>query len=87
MKIFISSMIHSEWYEIKDLIAGGFQSNSYVPDPPTEDFRELGEAVDAAARAGFFTPDQIILLAGSDSRVEAEFKSRAQRASDLGVDE
>ena len=79
MKIFISSMIHSGWYEVKDLIAGQFVKSVYEPDPVPEndaEWIELGRVVELAAEAGFFTADQIIMLAGSDARIEAEFEEK-----------
>lgn len=79
MQIFISSMVHQGWHNIADLIAGQFVKSVYKPDPvPENDTKwiELGRAVELAAEAGFLTADQIVVLAGSDARLDAEFEEK-----------
>ena len=84
MRIFISSMVYSGWHDVGDVISGGLDAG-YTPGrvPDDADWVALGAAVNLAAEAGFFTADQIILLAGSDARIDAEYEAvpAAQRGN------
>jgi hypothetical protein len=68
--------------KVRDLVSYGFDTHRMTPlietDAPfaPEEMLALGAAVEGCAVRGLLTPDQVVLIAGSDLRLVASFPSQ-----------